>query len=110
RLEHPPRRLDAVEREVMAHAAARAAAEKTGARAFPLRPGLIAEMLRFYDHLRRQSQQVKRFEELIDEALGSDDLDRGAERLRGQTRFLADALREYERLVRESAGCDEHTL
>ena len=110
RLAHPPRRLTAVERDVMAQAAARAAAQRSGARAIPLRPGLIAEMLRFYDHLRRQSQQVKRFEELIDEALGADDLDRAAERMRAQTRFLADAFREYERLVRDSAGCDEHTL
>ena len=67
-------------------------------------------MLRFYDQLRRQSQQVKRFEELIDGALGSDDGDRAAERMRRQTRFLADAFRDYERRVRESDGCDEHTL
>ena len=33
---------------------------------FRLRPGLVAEILRFYDHLRRQSQQVERFEELIE--------------------------------------------
>src|SRR5262249_39399287 len=73
-------------------------------------PGLIAEMLRFYDQLRRQSQQVQRFEELIDEALGPDDLDRAARRMRVQTRFLAAAFREYERLVAGSAGSDEHTL
>src|SRR5439155_12809522 len=71
--------------------------------------------LRFYDHLRRQSQQVDRFESLIAEALGGDDLDRsdldrGAARMRAQTRFLADAFREYERRVRAAGGCDEHTL
>ena len=27
-----------------------------------------------------------------------------------QTRFLADAFRDYERRVRESGACDEHTL
>ena len=43
-------------------------------------------------------------------ALGSDDVDRAAERMRRQTRFLADAFRDYERRVRESDGCDEHTL
>ena len=59
-------------------------------------------MLRFYDHLRRQSQQVKRFEELIDEALGSDDVDQAARRMRIQTRFLAAAFRDYERRARES--------
>ena len=67
-------------------------------------------MLRFYDQLRRQSQQVERFEELIDEALGRDDVDRAAARMRTQTRFLAEAFREYERRVRDSGGCDEHTL
>ena len=61
-------------------------------------------MLRFYDQLRRQSQQVNRFEELIDEALGSDEVDRGAARMRAQTRFLAGAFREYERRVEESGG------
>jgi RecB family exonuclease len=110
RLETPPRRLSSLERDVMAQAAARAAASRASELAFQLRPGLIAEMLRFYDQLRRQSQHVKRFEELIDDALGSDDLDRAGRRMRVQTRFLADAFREYERLVAASSGCDEHTL
>ena len=109
RLADPPRRLSPLERDVMAQAAARAAAGGSEL-SFQLRPGLIAEMLRFYDQLRRQSQQVKRFEELIDEALGSDEVDRAARRMRTQTRFLADAFRDYERRARESGGCDEHTL
>jgi ATP-dependent helicase/nuclease subunit B len=109
RLAHPPRRLDAVERDVMAQAAARAGKGRADL-SFRLRPGLIAEMLRFYDQLRRQSQQVQRFEELIEEALPSDDVDRAAQRMRVQTRFLASAFRDYERRVRESGGCDEHTL
>lgn len=110
RLADRPRRLSALERDVMAQAAARAAAPRGNELSFQLRPGLMAEMLRFYDQLRRQSQQVKRFEELIEEALGSDDLDRATRRMRIQTRFLADAFRDYERRVRESGGCDEHTL
>ena len=110
RLADPPRRLSPLERDVMAQAAARAAAASGSELSFQLRPGLIAEMLRFYDQLRRQSQQVKRFEELIDEALGSDEVDRAAQRMRIQTRFLADAFRDYERRARESGGCDEHTL
>ena len=110
RLPNPPRRLSALERDVIAQAAARAAASAGGELSFQLRPGLIAEMLRFYDHLRRQSQHVKRFEELIGEALGSDDVDRATARMRMQTRFLAEAFREYERRVRDSGGCDEHTL
>ena len=67
-------------------------------------------MLRFYDHLRRQSQQVNRFEELIDLALGGDEVDRGAARMRAQTGFLAGTFREYERRVGESGGIDEHGL
>jgi len=110
RLADPPRRLSPLERDVMVQAAARAAAGGAGALSFRLRPGLTAEMLRLYDQLRRQSQQVKRFEELIEEALGSDDVDRAARRMRIQTRFLADAFRDYERRARESGGCDEHML
>jgi RecB family exonuclease len=110
RLENPPRQLSPLERDVMAQASARAAAAGVRDLSFQLRPGLVAEMLRFYDQLRRQSQQVKRFEELVAEALGSDDVDKAAQRMRVQTRFLADAFRDYERRVRESDGCDEHTL
>jgi RecB family exonuclease/inactivated superfamily I helicase len=110
RLADPPRRLSPLERDVMAQAAARAAAAGVDGLSFQLRPGLVAEMLRFYDQLRRQSQQVKRFEELIEEALGADDVDRATRRMRIQTRFLAGAFRDYERRVRESGACDEHTL
>ena len=109
RLANPPRRLTAIERDVMAQAAARGAAAGEEL-SFQLRPGLVAEMLRFYDHLRRQSQQVDRFEELILEALGKDDVDRATARMRTQTRFLARAFRDYERRVRESGTADEHTL
>ncbi len=76
-----------------------------------IRPGLVSEIIRFYDLLRRQSQQVQRFEELIQERLAADsDLDPGAARMREQTRFLADTFRDYERRVRDSGACDEHTL
>ena len=110
RLADPPRRLTPLERDVMAQAAARATAARGHELSFQLRPGLVAEMLRFYDQLRRQSQQVQRFEELIDEALGADEGDRAAQRMRLQTRFLAGAFRDYEARVRESGACDEHTL
>src|SRR5262249_17398357 len=107
RLEDPPWRLTPLERDVMAQAAARSAASRTRELTFQLRPGIVAEMLRFYDQLRRQSQQVSRFEELIEDALGSDDPDRAARRMRIQTHFLADAFREYERLIAASSGWDE---
>jgi len=109
RLANPPRRLSAIERDVIAQAAARAAS-RDRTLAFRLRPGLVAEMLRFYDLLRRQSQQVKRFEELITDALGPSEIDRGAQRMREQTQFLASAFREYEARVRESGAVDEHLL
>jgi RecB family exonuclease len=109
-LPDPPRRLTALEREAIVERAARDTASTSEPLPFRLRPGLIAEMLRFYDQLRRQSQSVLRFEELMMQALGGSDLDRGAERLRQQTRFLAGAFREYERRVRESDACDEHVL
>jgi RecB family exonuclease len=109
RLPHPPRRLTTLERTVIAGAAARSAANATQV-ALRLRPGLVAEIVRFYDQLRRQSQSISRFEELIDEALGSDEVDRGAYRLRQQTRFLVEAFREYDRRVRQSDACDEHVL
>ncbi len=115
RLSQPPPRLSAFERDAIAQAAARRAHETQGTApgaelSFQLRPGLVGEMLRFYDQLRRQSQQVKRFEELIAGALGGSSADRGAERLLGQTRFLAAAFREYERAAAETGACDEHAL
>ena len=72
RLPNPPRRLTALEREVIAERAAREAAATVEELSFRVRPGLVVEMLRFYDQLRRQSQQVQRFEELILQALGGD--------------------------------------
>jgi hypothetical protein len=89
-LPDPPQRLTPFERDAIAQRSAREAATTGPTPSFQLRPGLIAEMLRFYDHLRRQSQRVNRFEELITEALGGEATsDRGAERMRQQTRFLA---------------------
>ena len=69
RLSAPPRRLSVFERDAMAQGAARDAAGEAGDLPFKVRPGLVAELMRFYDQLRRQSQLVKRFEELITDAL-----------------------------------------
>jgi RecB family exonuclease len=107
RLGAPPRRLTASERDVMIRASARAAS----AGPHPLRPGLVAEMLRFYDQLRRQGRAVGRFEELLEETFHSEaDLDRGAARMLAQTRLLVAAFRGYEQRVGASGACDEHTL
>ena len=128
RLPHAPRRLGAHERTVIAQAAATAAAETVGARheveglsealPFAVRPGLVTEMFRFYEQLRRQARKVERFQELVQEELGEElgealggarSGDRGAERALAQTRLLAEAFREYERRVLASGGCDEHS-
>ncbi len=111
RLSTPVRRLGAAEREALAQAATREAELAVADLAFRVRPGLVTELVRFYDQLRRQSQSVKRFEELIADALGGGDLDdRGAERLLRQTRFLAHAFRSYETRVLQTGAVDEHGL
>lgn len=108
-LSDPPRRLSPYEREALARASAREAVREDEPR--ELRPGLIAEALRFYDQLRRQRQQVARFEELLEETLQRDaEFDRGAERMLRQTRMLAATFRSYERRVAELSACDEHSL
>jgi len=110
RLANPPRRLTAIERDTVAQAAARAAAATGIELAFQIRPGLVAEMMRFYDQLRRHAQHVDRFEALIDDALGHVEADRAAERMRRQTQFLAETFRECERRVRLTGALDEHLL
>ena len=110
RLPRPPRRLSPYERDVLAQTSARESSAMLGLGP-ELRPGLVAEMLRFYDQLKRQSQRVTRFEELLDEALGKEvDLDRGARRMLEQTHLLAATFRDYERRVADSGACDEHVL
>jgi len=112
RLPDAPRRLTAFERDSLMQAAALAAAAAVPDLSFDVRPGLVAEVLRFYDQLCRQSQRVSRFEELIDEMLGPAAAagDRGAGRVQQQTRFLAAAFRGYEQRVLDAGADDEHTL
>src|SRR6185369_7822725 len=59
RLDAAPPRLSAYDRNVMMQSAARDAAAALGT-IVALRPGLIAEILRFYDQLRRQARNVGR--------------------------------------------------
>ena len=87
----PPRRLSALEREVLLNAAARDAS-KDIAPPFRLRPGLLVEMLGLYDDLRRRDVAIDTFERLLTRELERDaDADRGADRLLKQTTFLAAA-------------------
>ena len=111
RLRAAPRLLTPYERDVIMAAAADAAVDGGTSPGFLLRSGLIAEMLRFYDQLRRQARSIARFEELMLEAVAPDvDSDVGASRTAEQTRFLAAAFREYERRVAGLDVSDEHTL
>jgi CRISPR/Cas system-associated exonuclease Cas4 (RecB family) len=103
--------LTGFEREVLLRLAARSV-EKAGVVApFKLRPGLIVEILRFYDELRRNLQTVDDFHRLLtSELAAAADTDRGAERLLRQTEFLAGAFAEFERRVSTSGRVDEHGL
>jgi len=104
-------RLSALEREVLLGAAAREAVESGAVPPFRLRPGLIAGMLAFYDALRSQQRTIDAFERVVVGDLEPRaDVDRGAERLLRQTRFLAAAFRAFEARLASSGGLDEHGL
>jgi RecB family exonuclease len=106
-----PRRLTAFEREAIAQSAALDASREMPDLPFRVRPGLVAEMVKLYDQLRRQSQTLGRFGELIEAAIGGDlTADRGAERMLRQTQFIQRALTLFEERVKVSGACDEHLL
>jgi RecB family exonuclease len=111
RLLNPPPRLTQPERGAIAYASARHMAAAIGDLPFRVRPGLVAEVLGFYDLLRRQSQRVARFESLVeDQVAGHAGTDPGTDRLLQQTHFLAGTFREYERRVGATSAVDEHGL
>lgn len=106
-----PRLLTDAEREVLLRRAARDASAAGADPPFRLRPGLIVQMLDFYDELRRREQTLDDFERLATAPLSaSADMDRGAERLLRQTGFLCAAFSAFERLMSQSGGIDEHGL
>jgi len=105
------RRLAPLEREVLLAAAAREAAAGGEAPPFALRPGLIAEMLAFYDTLLANRRTVDRLESfLVADLEPRVDIDRGAERLLRQTRFLVAAYRGFQARMAEAGGMDEDGL
>ncbi len=104
-------RLTALEREVILAAAAREAIANGARPPFRLRPGLVAEMLAFYDALGRHERSLDAFERIVvGELEPRAPTDRGAERLLEQTRFLLAAFRAFERRVADSGALDEHAL
>ena len=107
----PLSRLSEAEREVIFRRAALVASDGGAPAPFRLRPGLIVEVLGFYDELRRRNRSIDTFERLMVEGLEpSADIDRGAERLLRLTRFLAAAFREFERRIAATGRLDEHAL
>ncbi len=106
-----PPRLSPIEREVMLAAAARDAAARGDAPPFALRPGLIAEMLAFYDTLHANRRTLDRLETfLVADLEPRVEIDRGAERLLRQTRFLVAACRAYQARLDAAGGVDENGL
>ena len=102
--------LTNAEREVLLGVACRAAAAQGAEPPFRLRPGLIAEILRFYDALKRNQNSIDDFARRALTVLEPGaSYDRGAERLVRQTRFLASAFEAFERLAGD-AGETEHSL
>jgi RecB family exonuclease len=111
RLPQPPPLLTAMDRQVVMAAASRDAASQGHEPPFTARPGLVAAMLDLYDELRRQPQILDRFEDLLVSELESAvGIDRGADRLLRQTRFLVASFRAYEDRTREAGRVDEHQL
>lgn len=104
-------RLSEFEREVIVGAVAREVAHEGLVPPFQLRPRLIAEMVSLYDHVRRLGRSVDDFARNLQSELEREqDVDRGAERLLQQTRFLVAVFRGYEARLTRSARSDEHGL
>ena len=105
------RPLTAFEREVLLREAARAAAASGAPPPFRLRPGLIVQMLAFYDELHRRGRNLEAFERLMVDALEpSAEVDHGAARMLAQTRFLARAFHRYQAKAESTGRLDEHAL
>jgi RecB family exonuclease len=106
-----PRLLTDAEREVILRSAARDCAAAGSEPPFKVRPGLIVQMLDFYDELRRREQTLGDFERLATDPLeASAAIDRGAERLLRQTVFLHATFSAFEGRILASGGIDEHRL
>jgi RecB family exonuclease len=111
RLPDRPTQLDPFEREVLLGVACQAAANAGVTPPFNLRPGLVAEILRFYDDLRRHENDVETFELRTLRVLEPGaEIDRGAERLVRQTRFLVAAFRRFDEACEATRAVDEHRL
>ena len=103
--------LSDIERSVLFQDAARQAVDAGHQPPFSVGPGLIGEIMALYDGLRRNLRTVDTFERVVVEELEpSREVDRGADRLLRQTRFLVEAFRAYERRLIETGALDEERL
>jgi PD-(D/E)XK nuclease superfamily protein len=110
-LDNAPPLLTEFEREVLFRRAARAAENGGLSAPFNVRPGLVSEILTFYDDLRRRGRSIDDFDRLTAGTLEPiADIDRGAERMLRQTRFLVAAFTQFASMVEASGRLDEHTL
>ena len=99
------------EREVLFRLAARLVQAAGIEAPFRLRPGLTAEILGFYDELRRNHRTIDDFHRLVTGELQPvADTDRGAGRLLAQAEFLAASLAEFEARLAASGRVDEHGM
>ena len=105
------RTLTILEREVLMSVACRSVEQGGTVPPFQLRSGLVAEILKFYDSLQRCLTNVETFERLLLSTLQSKiSIDRGAERLARQTKFLASVFVEFEQLCLNTGALDEHMV
>jgi RecB family exonuclease len=106
-----PTLLSPHERDVLLGASAYEVRDAGTSPPFSLRPGLIGELLTFYDTLRRQLRTVDDFDRLATARFARDaEVDRGAARLLAQTRFMVDVFRTYDRRLASLDRSDEHVL
>lgn len=109
RLPGPPPLLDEFARDALMRAAASEAEDAGAAAPFTVRPGIVVEMLAFYDAVVRLRRGVDDVERLLVRQLTAEALaDRGAARLLQQTKFLLAAYRAFERRCAELDAIDEH--
>lgn len=111
RLTGAPPMLDDFTRDALMRAAAHDALGAGTPAPFALRPGILAEMLAFYDTLTRLRRSLDDLERLLVGPLSAEaGTDRGAARLLEQTLFLVAACRAFERRVALAEGLDEHGI
>lgn len=108
--DHRPR-VSPITREVLMAAAARAAATGTTPAPFLIRPGLVAELVTFYEQLRRLGHDLHAARALLLPDLEAEaGADRGAARLLAQTHFLLAAFTDYEARLAEAGELDEEAI